>query len=195
MFGVGAVEKREQVRGVKTRRSSMGGWSQARYQRRAENFHLHHVKEVVDTLDRIVRADNIQHVIVAGDDVVVPLLREQLPQHLTDKLIDVLKLERDAGEDDIIAATLEALRQKDAESDAERVRELIDAWQSNGLGVVGPEATLRALEMGQVDELLITGSPQDLKPVQKLPDDAAPGPLATRNLVAGAGRSTATETI
>ena len=179
VFGVGAVEKREQVRSVKTRRSSMGGWSQARYQRRAENFHLHHVKEVVDTLDRIVRADNIQHVIVAGDDVVVPLLREQLPQHLTDKLIDVLKLEQDAGEDDIIAATLEALRQKDAESDAERVRELLDAWQSNGLGVVGPEATLRALEMGQVDELLITGSPQDLKPYKKLPDDAAPGPLAT----------------
>jgi peptide subunit release factor 1 (eRF1) len=177
VFGLGSVEKRETVTGVKTRRSSMGGWSQARYQRRAENFHLHHVKEVVDALDRIVRADNIQHVIVAGDEVVVPLLKEQLPQHLADKLLDVLKLERDAGEDDIVAATLEVLRRKDAATDAERVGELMDAWQSNGLGVVGPEATLRALELGQVDELLISGTPWDLKPVQTFPDDAAPGPV------------------
>ena len=175
VFGLGSVEKREQVSGVKTRRSSMGGWSQARYQRRAENFHLHHVKEVVETLDRVVRADNIQHVIVAGDDVVVPLLKEQLPAHLIDKLVDVLKLEHDAGEDEIIEATLEVLRQKDAESDAERVGELIGAWRSNGLGVVGPEATLHALQMGQVDELLIGGTAQELKAVQKLPDDAAPG--------------------
>ena len=47
----------------------MGGWSQARYQRRAENFHLHHIKEVVETLDRVVREDNIQRIIVLGDDV------------------------------------------------------------------------------------------------------------------------------
>src|SRR4029079_5887794 len=39
VFALGAVERREQVTGVKTRRSSMGGWSQARYQRRAQNLH------------------------------------------------------------------------------------------------------------------------------------------------------------
>ena len=175
VFGLGTVEKRQQVTSPKTRRSSMGGWSQARYQRRAENFHLHHVKEVVEALDRIVTADNIQHIIVAGDEVVVPLLKEQLPPQLTEKLVDVLKLERDAAEDEIVNATLEVLRQKDAETDAERVNELIGAWQSGGLGVAGPESTLSALELGQVDELLITGAPQELKSVAKLPDDTAPG--------------------
>ncbi len=172
---LGAIEKREEVTGVKTRRTSMGGWSQARYQRRAENFHLKHIKEVVETLDRIVRADNIQRVVVAGDEVVVPLFKEQLSPQLLEKLVDMVKLETSAGESEIVEATLEVLRQKDAESDAERVAELIGAWQSNGLGVVGPEATLRALQMGQVDELLMSGTPQELKVVQKLPDDAAPG--------------------
>jgi peptide subunit release factor 1 (eRF1) len=178
VFSLGGVEKRQQITGVKTRRTSMGGWSQARYQRRAENFHLQHVKEVVDTLERIVRADNIQHVIVAGDAVVIPLLKEQLPQHLLDKLVDVLTLERDAGENEIIQATLEALKQKDAETDAERVAELVDAWQSGGLGVVGPEATLDAFQLGQVDELVIAGKPQELKLAQNLPADAAPAPIA-----------------
>jgi peptide subunit release factor 1 (eRF1) len=178
VFGLGAVVDREQVTGVKTRRTSMGGWSQARYQRRAENFHQQHIKEVVDTLERIVTRDNIQHVIVAGDDTVVSLLRDQMPKALAERIVDVLKIDRHAGEDAIVEATLDALRQKDAETDAERVREVVDAWQAGGLGVVGPEATLRALELGQVDELLITARPQELKPVQTLPDDAAPEPVA-----------------
>ena len=180
VFGLGAVQSRDEVTGVKTRRSSMGGWSQARYQRRAENFHQRHIKEVVDTLDAIVRRDNIQHIIVAGDDVVVSLLREEMPRHLADRLVDVLKLDRHAGEDAIVEATLETLRQKDAETDAERVREVVDAWQSGGLGVVGPEAVLRGLALGQVDELLIAASPQDLKAVQTLPEDAAPEPVVVQ---------------
>lgn len=188
VFGLGSIEKREEITGPKTRRTAVGGWSQARYQRHVENFHLHHVKEVVDTLDSIVRADNIQHIIVSGDEVVVPLLKEQLPQHLTDKLVDVLKLERNAGQDQILEATLEVIRQKDAETDVERVRELLGAWQSGGLGVVGPEATMSALQLGQVDELLMTGSPQELKASAKLPEDAARGKVVTETSAVDAAR-------
>lgn len=185
VFGLGSVERREQVTSEKTRRSSMGGWSQARYQRRAENMHLNHVKEVVESLDRVVREDNIHHIIVAGDDVVVPLLREQLPQHLAQKIVDVLSLGRDAGEDEIIQATLDVLREKDAETDAERVEALIGAWQSNGLGVVGPQAALKALQMGQVEELLITATPQELGSA-RLPADAAPGHVKAETSAPGA---------
>jgi peptide subunit release factor 1 (eRF1) len=174
VFGLGSVERREQVTNEKTRRSSMGGWSQARYQRRADNLHQHHVKEVVEALEKIVLADRIQHIIIAGDDVVVPLLREHLPKHLNEKIVDVLSLERDAGEDEIVQATLEVLRQKDAESDVERVQELVGAWQGSGLAVVGPDSTLKALQMGQVDELLISGVPDALR-ATRLPDDSAPG--------------------
>ena len=178
VFGLGSIEKREELKGVKTRRSSMGGWSQARYQRHAENFHLHHIKDVVDTLDRIVRSDDIDHIIVSGDQVAIPLLKDALPPHLTEKLVDVVKLERHAGADEIARATFEALRQKDAENDEERVTQVLDAWRAGGLGVAGPEAALQALEMGQVDELLISSSPRDLKAVQTLPADAAPELLA-----------------
>lgn len=174
VFGLGSVERREEVTSEKTRRNSMGGWSQARYQRRADNVHLNHVKDVVEALDKIVQQDRIEHIILVGDDVVIPLLKAHMPKRLEEKVVDVLTLERNAREDEIVTATLEVLRQKDAESDAERVQELIGAWQGSGLGVVGPASTLKALEMGQVDELLISGTPQDLRPT-KLPADAAPG--------------------
>ena len=173
VFGLGTIEKREQVQGVKTRRTSMGGWSQARYQRRAENFHLHHIKEVVETLDRVVRKDNIQRIIVLGDDVVVSSLKDALPAHLAEKVVDVGRVDSHASEDDIVAETLDLLRQKDADTDREKVTELVGAWQGGGLGVVGPEATIRALQMGQVEELLIVASADALKPVQQPTGDAA----------------------
>ena len=89
MSSAPAAEREEKIVGEKTRRTSKGGWSQARYQRRADNFHMHHIKEVVDTLDKIVREEDIQHVVVAGADVAMPILREQLPKQLADKIVEI----------------------------------------------------------------------------------------------------------
>jgi peptide subunit release factor 1 (eRF1) len=183
IFVFGAeTEREEKIVGEKTRRTSKGGWSQARYRRRADNFHMHHIKEVVDTLDKIVREEEIQHVVVAGADVAMPILREQLPKELADKIVEI-GTQEDGESGSFVARTLAALRDKDAETDVEKVQELMDAWKSGGLGVAGPEATLSAFQLGQVDELVITGSPETLKAVQKLPDDAAPGDvqMATSN--------------
>ena len=52
---------------------------------------------------------------------------------------------------------------------------MIDAWRANGLGVVGPEDTLRALEMGQVEELLITAKPDTLRRASAGAASMAPG--------------------
>jgi peptide subunit release factor 1 (eRF1) len=175
VFGMAATERDEKIQNEKTRRTQKGGWSQARYQRRAENFHLHHIKEVVETLDKIVREDNINHIVVAAEEVALPIFNEQLPKHLAEKIVDNVTLQRNADGNNILETTLAALREKDAETDAEKVEQLMDAWQSGGLGVAGPEATLSAFQLGQVEELIITASPELLKPVQKLPDDAAPG--------------------
>lgn len=175
VFSLARAERDERIQNEKTRRSQKGGWSQARYQRRAENFHLHHIKEVVETLDKIVRRDNINHIVVAIEEVARPIFDEQLPKHLAEKIVDTVAFERNADGGNILETTMAALREKDAETDAEKVEELFDAWQSGGLGVGGPEATLSALQLGQVEELIIAASPEVLKPVQKLPDDAAPG--------------------
>jgi len=171
-----STEHEETIVGEKTRRTSQGGWSQARYQRRAENFHMHHIKEVIETLDKIVRKEGIEHIVVAGAEVAMPILREQLPKHLADKIVEIGAHE-DGESGSFVQRTMAALREKDAETDIEKVQELMDAWRSGGLGVAGPEATLSAFQLGQVDELIITASPETLKPVQKMPDDSAPGDL------------------
>ena len=158
VFSLAATERDEKIVSDKTRRTSKGGWSQARYQRRADNVHVHHMKEVVDALDKIVRDENISQIVIAAEEVALPKLREQLPKHLDEKIVSTVPLRRNAGGSSILDTTVAAIWQNDAEGDAEKVQELLDEWQSGGLGVAGPEATLAAFERGQVEELIITGS-------------------------------------
>jgi peptide subunit release factor 1 (eRF1) len=183
VFGT-STEREETIVGEKTRRTSKGGWSQARYQRRADNFHMHHIKEVVETLDKIMREEALEHIVVSGAEVAMPILREHLPKHLADKVLEIGPHE-DKESGSFVQRTMAALREKDAETDVEKVQELMDAWRSGGLGVAGPEATLSAFQLGQVEELIITASPETLKPVQKMPDDAAPGDVQVATSNAG----------
>jgi peptide subunit release factor 1 (eRF1) len=156
VFGLGDTLDREQVRGKKVQRVKVGGWSQARYQRRVQNAHQSHAKETVEALDRITREENIRHVILAGDPQIIPVMRDQMPKHLADKLIDVLKLDLKASDQEIFQATLERMRQEDANTDAEKVERLFREYRARGLAVVGAEDTLEALANGQVDELLVS---------------------------------------
>ncbi len=177
VFGLRSTESREKVTNVKTRRTAMGGWSQARYQRHVENLHQQHIKEVVDVLDRVVRDEKINQLVVACDEVARPLLMEQLPKHLAEKLVDTMKLDARAPEHEVLTETMEALRQKDAVTDADAVKAMLDAWHAGGLGVVGPESTLSALVMGQVEELVITGTPERLRLARMPADLVTPGPV------------------
>jgi peptide chain release factor subunit 1 len=178
VFATNATEKTEQIEGEKTKHHKKGGWSQARYQRHVENFHLHHIKEVADAVARIVRDDKIDRVFVSAEEVVMPLLREHLPKDVSDRIVDVLKLDVRAPEREILDATFSALRRKDAESDRERVDALIGAYRAGGLGCVGVEATRRAFELGQVDELLITASAEALSAGRAAPETPPTGTTA-----------------
>jgi peptide chain release factor subunit 1 len=163
VVGLGDTETQQQVVNTKTRRSTMGGWSQARYQRHLENFHLHHMKEVADVLERVVREEALTKIVVSCDDVSRPMLMDQLPKHLVEKIVDVVSLDMKAPDQQVLAETLDALRQKDAETDTEHVEAAIGAWRASGLGAAGPAGTRAALERGQVEELLITAAPALLR--------------------------------
>jgi peptide subunit release factor 1 (eRF1) len=165
VFAAGEVVTEAEVKGVKTRSTSEGGWSQARYQRHIGNFHMQHAKEVVEALDRIVQQEGIEQVLISGDEVITPLLREQMPKHLAEKVVDHFRLDMRATADELVTATRDAMARLNERTDREKVEAAIGNYRAGGLGVVGPEATLAALLKGQVDELLITASLARLQPV------------------------------
>ena len=162
VFGIGEQLGKERVKNTKVSRTSVGGWSQARYQRHIRNYHLHHAKEVVDVLERVVRDEHIQHIVLAGDEVIIPTLTRQLPQHLAERVIDVVRLDITTPEHEVLETTLAALREQDARDDAEKVERLLDAYRAGGLGVVGMHDTLLALTNHQVDEVVISAALDEL---------------------------------
>ncbi len=164
VFGLGHVIDAEQVKGKKVHRVKVGGWSQARYQRRVGNAHQEHAKEVIERLVQIVREDQVSHIILAGDSVVIPLLQERLPPEMV-SMVEVMKLDIHASEHDILTATLEQLQEQEVKTAAEKVDRLMHQYRARGLAVVGLHETLEALAKGQVEELLISGSLDESHPL------------------------------
>ena len=163
VFGLGQVIDAEEVKGKKVHRVKVGGWSQARYQRRVGNAHQEHVKEVIEHLARIVREDHVGHIILAGDSVVIPLLQEQLPQEMV-PMVEVMKMDIHASEQDVLTATLEKLQEQEVRTAAEKVDRLMNQYRARGLAVIGLHETLEALANGQVEELLISGAIEENHP-------------------------------
>jgi peptide subunit release factor 1 (eRF1) len=163
VFAGGELVSQRGVEGVKTRRTAEGGMSQMRFQRHVENFHLRHVKDLVDALDQIVRQEGIAQILISGDEVVTPLLRDQMPKHLKEKVVDQIRLDTRAPLTDVVRASLDAMKRVNERTDREKVESAIAEYRAGGLGLVGPDDTLDALVKGQVDELLLSANLRELK--------------------------------
>jgi peptide chain release factor subunit 1 len=178
----GTVGHADVVAEESVKKHQAGGWSQARYQRHVDSIRQQHAKDTVAALERIVREEVIGHIVLAGDEVMVPAFREELPQHLQDKLVDdVLRLDISAPEHEVLEATLDAMISEDRRDDADRVRRAIEGYRAGGLGVAGLGPTLVALIRGQVGELLISEE-FETRHAEPVPRNS---PLLPPELVAG----------
>lgn len=156
VFGRGRTIKGEQLSGEKVSRTDVGGWSQLRYQRHVEDHYLHHVKELVDRLGRIVAEERAEYVFLAGDDVILPLIRSQLSKGLAQKVVGVLHLDMRTPENEVMESASHALRDHEAKEETQRIDQLRGEWRAGGLAVAGWKDVLGALSSGQVDEVSIS---------------------------------------
>ena len=164
IFAAGRAVEQQGIENVKTKHAKVGGWSQARYQRHEENYHLHHVKEVVDVLERTVREEGIEIIVLAGDEeTVIPILKEQLPKTLAEKVVDVISLGIDTPEHELLEESLKVFRRHDTLTDMQKVQRLLNEFRADELAVTGVPDTLAALSNGQVEELLIAATPESIQ--------------------------------
>lgn len=143
------------------RQTQKGGWSQARFQRHVEAHREAFAKLAAEAVEGFVSLEDATVLLLAGDEVGVPLLRDALPQRLAEMVRDTLRLEmraslQDVAEDALLA--LERLRRDDATDAAER---LVGAARGDGMGVVGLDVTREALTFGQAMELLLDETADD----------------------------------
>jgi peptide chain release factor subunit 1 len=137
------------------RRTDVGGWSQARYQRHVDMQDKRFAREAAAAIDRLVGSERATHVILAGDERITPILEAELPERVQSLVELVTHIEMRSGEEVVREEFLPILAGLEVAERMEAADRAIAEARAGDLGVVGIDATMAALEMGQVDELVI----------------------------------------
>jgi hypothetical protein len=154
--GLGEVLTEEDFSGPEPiDRTRVAGWAEIRYQSRIEDHIAKNAREIVERLGRIVEKEGVDYVILGGDDLILGELRKHLTPAIREKLIEEERIAIDAAAHEILKRTLQTVRDTEAR-DSRRLADLvIDRFRAGGLAVAGLEPTIEALNLEQVDQLLI----------------------------------------
>lgn len=133
------------------RKQQAGGWSQRRFQARADERVAAFAKGIAAETRAFLEATGVTTMLIlAGDEIMTSALDAELHQTVKDRIIRTLRLDMDASPDALVAATLPLVEQRERDREAERVDDLRDQLGAGGLAVAGIEAVLTSLHYGQV---------------------------------------------
>jgi hypothetical protein len=156
LFRPGRADLTEEVRGSEAdpvTKSMPGGWSQRRYQQRAENTWQENAGNVADEVARLVHTSGARLVVVSGDVRAVQLLRDALPKEI-DKLVRVV----DGDIEHEIVRLVDTIVASDTVAVLEKFKE--ERGQADR-AADGAAATITALNQSQVEVLLVHADPND----------------------------------
>ncbi len=163
------------------RKRSVGGWSQARYQRHIDKHITDFARTTAAAIENLVELEGARRVILAGDEVAVTPLMDALSPATRELVAESARIGIRSERDEVaeeISPILERLESEEGRSIADRI---IGFVRAGGLAVVGVGATRRMLELGAVDTLALLrlpgeapgrGDGHDARPLQGRDDVA-----------------------
>ena len=92
---------------------------------------------------------------MAGNPQRTSRLKKPLPKRLVDHLVDTVVIKEPAESDSVMDATLATFVEQEQKESLSAVEMLQREINTNGLAVVGSEATREALKRGQADMLIL----------------------------------------
>lgn len=144
-------------------KAAPGGWSQRRFQQRAENVWEANAKDVADEVTKVAEETEARLVVVAGDVRAVQLLRENLPERL-DRIVHEVEGQRalDSGSiegiaDDVVRLVATAV----AEDTVALLAKFREERGQHDRASDGIRATVDALNQARVATLLVHDDPDD----------------------------------
>lgn len=162
-------------------RSGPGGWSQRRFQQRAENQWESNAAEVADNLVKIFDDVSARLVVLSGDVRAVQYLRESLPTRVLDVLEEVGGGREDEADDRIAEETVRLVANAAASDTVALLEKFREERGQEDRASDGVEATVEALRRAQVETLLVHDDPGDDRSLWFGPEGVhlavAPGPL------------------
>ncbi len=143
-------------------RNAPGGWSQKRYQRRAESTWDENARDVAAEVERLAQRVDARLVVVAGDVRAKQLLREHLAGPVAELVREVEGGRGADGSSDDLDAEIRPLVATVTASDTRAVLQRFREERGRlDRAADGPAATITALNEGRVDLLLVPGDVDD----------------------------------
>lgn len=154
-------EKREAFADAEVRKFDASGSDQMRsqmsFQRKADEHARRHLKHVSEIIDRLSGGERFDRLVLAGTTEAVGELKGLLPERLRRLVVGTVSLATDAGEAQILEATIELLESVERKAENSIVADLLTASAKNRQAVLGLESTLKALQEGRIRQLVYGG--------------------------------------
>lgn len=144
------------------RKTHPGGWSQRRYQERAENSWEANARAVASRVRDAAALVDPQAILVAGDVRAITLLREELDPRLTPRITEIAGARGDGGRgDDQLRDVRRLLNTVVADRTVALLERFREEKGRDERATDGLAATIEALNAAQVDVLLVHEAPED----------------------------------
>jgi Bacterial archaeo-eukaryotic release factor family 2 len=160
------------------RKVAPGGWSQRRFQQRAENIWASNAQLVADQVDRLARQHRTRLIVLAGDVRAKAALIDALPADSRGQVVEVSGGRAPGVDEDTLRYSTQRLVASEADA---RERAIVDRFAEQrgraGGAVEGLPDTVAALRQGEVDHLLVAATGLDARiPIGPGPLDLATSP-------------------
>lgn len=151
------LEERERIKDDVHSQVKKGGWSQANYQRSADQDAEAHLRRVAEEVYRLWQREGFDRLAVGGPEEDVSRFKQLLHNDLRPRLAGKrLSLdESSATEDQIRLALGDVAAEESRRHEREVLNTLADRLGAEGRAAGGPEATLEALNERRVEILLL----------------------------------------
>lgn len=137
-----------------------GEWANLRETKISHHIedHVHrHLKHVAEKTLEFFKEREFDRLIVAGHEEIAPKFEALLHPYLQERMAGRFYVEPDVSLDEILKQSLVVEERRQRQDEAELLKKLYDLAKPEGRAVVGLEATIEALMLGQVQKLLIGG--------------------------------------
>lgn len=137
------------------RRTQQGAFNQRRYQNRADERVEAFARDICDQTRRALNEADVDILILAGSTVMMSAIEHEMGNDLTSMLVDRIRTETPLDEHEKISLTLPVADRAERDAEAAVVSKLADRVGTGSRAATGVADTLRALQNGQVDELVM----------------------------------------
>ncbi|MEM9235207.1 MAG: host attachment protein [Verrucomicrobiota bacterium] len=154
---LGAVSEELLAKSPELRERLGREWTREHYHHQKRERHRRFVREKVDIIADLMSRRGHNHLLLAGHPRYVSRLREALPKHLAARVVgEIPKSPNGQDDSSIIEESLDAFIAAEYDESVANVERLHQEIRRGGLGVVGIEASLRALRDGSADMLVVS---------------------------------------